>query len=353
MMTRRRCSLRVHPPAHNQLPSWRTRIVVVVASCDVANRHGARNPMEPIRPASVRPHERSEVWRIVQAAITVAAVVVLVIALRAGLDDVEGSVIPHAGWITASAIVALASVVMAAHSWVALLPAGLDRRRLLRIFYATQLWRHLPGGGAAQVAGQIASTRNSGVPTAQAALASPIALLTVLLAAASLGASSILTGFHQIRFAPLLALGAGSLILLRRTSLVRVMSLARRWVRRLPDDEHLPSQASLIRSFFWGGGALVMHGIMLALLLHPNSSTSPLAIISANAAAWALGVLVVPAPSGLGVREGALVALLGGSIPASALLGAALLQRLVLLSAELVAVLVVTGSARIRVLDTR
>jgi glycosyltransferase 2 family protein len=309
--------------------------------------------MEPIRAASVGPRERSRAWRIVVGVVTLGAVAFLVAALRAGLDEVDGSVLPGGGWIAASAVIAVPSVVFAAHSWVALLPRGSDRRRLLRMFYTTQLWRHLPGGSAAQVAGQITLARSSGVPTESAALASPIALLVLLVASACLGATSVVTGLHQIRFAPVLMAGAGSLLLLRRSTFVTVMAFARRWVRRLPDEQHVPSQRALMRSFLWGGGALVMHGAMLAVLLSSSSSTSPLAIISANAVAWALGVLAVPAPSGLGVREGALVALLGGSIPTATLVGAALIQRLVLISAELATVLVVTGASRVRPPVTR
>ena len=56
-------------------------------------------------------------------------------------------------------------------------------------------------------------------------------------------------------------------------------------------------------------------------------------------AAWVIGFLVIPIPSGVGIREAVLVAIVPGAT-AAPLLAASLAQRLVAIAAELLAVVV-------------
>jgi hypothetical protein len=73
----------------------------------------------------------------------------------------------------------------------------------------------------------------------------------------------------------------------------------------------------------------------------------PLAVAGAGAVAWAAGLVVVIAPSGLGVREVVYVALLADRLPHGELAAAALVLRLVTVAAELL-VLVAAGRPRRR-----
>jgi hypothetical protein len=68
----------------------------------------------------------------------------------------------------------------------------------------------------------------------------------------------------------------------------------------------------------------------------------PLAIAGAASIAWAAGLVVVIAPSGVGVRELVYVDLLGGVLPHAQLAAAAVTMRLIMIVAEC-AVLVVVG----------
>jgi hypothetical protein len=68
----------------------------------------------------------------------------------------------------------------------------------------------------------------------------------------------------------------------------------------------------------------------------------PMAVAGAAALAWAAGLVVVFAPSGVGVREVVYVALLSGTLPKPQLEAAAVTMRLVMIVAEL-AVLVLAG----------
>ena len=61
-------------------------------------------------------------------------------------------------------------------------------------------------------------------------------------------------------------------------------------------------------------------------------------VIGAFGAAYAGGYLALPAPAGIGVREGLLVALLAGSVPTEDLVALAVVQRVLITVSELVPV---------------
>ena len=73
-----------------------------------------------------------------------------------------------------------------------------------------------------------------------------------------------------------------------------------------------------------------------------SGAAHPLAVAGAAAIAWAAGLVVVIAPSGVGVREVVYVALLSGTLPKAQLAAAAVTMRLVMIVAEL-GVLVLAG----------
>jgi glycosyltransferase 2 family protein len=93
----------------------------------------------------------------------------------------------------------------------------------------------------------------------------------------------------------------------------------------------------------WYVAAFVAYGAHAALVqLAVSGSCDPLAVAGAGAIAWAAGLVVVVAPSGVGVRELVYVALLSGSLPSGELAAAAVASRLVTIVAELL-VLVAVG----------
>jgi hypothetical protein len=89
--------------------------------------------------------------------------------------------------------------------------------------------------------------------------------------------------------------------------------------------------------------AFTAYGAAAVLVqLSVSGAGHPLAVAGAAAIAWAAGLVVVFAPSGVGVREVVYVALLHGTLPKAELAAAAVTMRLVMIVAEL-AVLVIAG----------
>ena len=67
-----------------------------------------------------------------------------------------------------------------------------------------------------------------------------------------------------------------------------------------------------------------------------GTDAQPVTVVSAFALSWVVGFLVFPLPSGIGVREAVLLALVPGASSA-AILGASLAQRFLVLASEVAA----------------
>jgi uncharacterized membrane protein YbhN (UPF0104 family) len=73
---------------------------------------------------------------------------------------------------------------------------------------------------------------------------------------------------------------------------------------------------------------------------------NPLFVMAGYAAAWTVGFVAVPIPSGVGIREAVLAAILHGVFPASVLVATSVYLRLVLLLTE--GLLALIASHRLR-----
>jgi hypothetical protein len=82
--------------------------------------------------------------------------------------------------------------------------------------------------------------------------------------------------------------------------------------------------------------ALLQGASFAALMRSLDHDVPVLAAVGANALAFGLGLLALPVPSGLLVREGLLVAMLHPVAGAAAIVTAAIVQRLVAIAAEVV-----------------
>jgi hypothetical protein len=88
--------------------------------------------------------------------------------------------------------------------------------------------------------------------------------------------------------------------------------------------------------------AFAAYGIAAVLVqLAVSGWHEPAAIAGAAAVAWAAGLVVVIAPSGVGVRELVYVDLLGGTLPHAELAAAAVTMRLIMIVAECAVLLIV------------
>ena len=130
-----------------------------------------------------------------------------------------------------------------------------------------------------------------------------------------------------------LGLAGGFLILQPISARLITRTLARPTGRS--GDLVLPAPDRLIRLLLLFAWAQTSAGLSLwALAVAVGSPADPLPLIGSDAAGWAIGYLSLLTPSGLGVREAALVVFLTPLLGSPAALLTSLLSRPVLMIAE-------------------
>ena len=258
------------------------------------------------------------IWPALKAAGTVLSVaIVLVIAVEAFRDLPDRNL----GWgllVPAAAAIAVWWVLLAG-GW-SVLAAGRWTWANVGRWCRTQPLRYLPGGIWAPVS-RVAVTQGTALDRVSTVVAEN---LIALCAAASLGGGLLLASGEPLW---------GLLVLSVAVPLVASRLVASR--TRVAPDRVLGAQATYLAAF--------AGYVTAALLVQAAVSTldDPLRVAGAAAVAWAAGLVVVFAPSGIGARELAYVALAGGALPDGDASAGAVLLRLVTVVVELATLLVV------------
>lgn len=267
------------------------------------------------------------------------------VAVATTAQDVEGTVLPDVPAFAVAGAAAVISLLSAGRSWATLLDAREHRREVLGALYLSQLSKYLPAGGLLQAAGQVTMSVKTSIPIARTAVAYPVAMLEIVIAGAVLASGLVLSDelpwWGRI-LAGVAPLGA---VLLHPRFLRGVLAIGRRVSARVPAADHLPPSATVVRSTGWALLNMIATTVAFVVLLRSIApDTHSVATFSAFAAAWVIGFLVVPLPSGLGVREAILVLAVPGLAPGQ-ILAASLAHRIVTVAAE---VLVTSANALLR-----
>lgn len=254
------------------------------------------------------------------------------VALMRTWDEI-GS-LPAAPPLIAAGLLWAIGLTVASIGWANLLGPH-DTPRHAAAFLVSQIGKYVPGG-VGQLAGQVGLARSSGVPVRRAI----VALAVMSIAQAGAGAASLIAlgaGWAEPRGWLRVVLGvcglAGVFLALDRRWMIWALSHVRRF-RESVDD--VP-EGSRIR-IAWGANlvALVCTSCGYALVLGSLVPVDdPILVATAFAASWTVGFIVVPVPSGLGIRELTLVAVLSSvGYSGAVLVGASAIHRLVTMLAE-------------------
>lgn len=271
---------------------------------------------------------RSRLGWFLRGLLACAGVAFIIIALRRSLAGHWHELIPTWPRVVISLVLIVAGLVTAGLSWRALFgPAGRARGLTKGFFFAT-LARYVPGG-IWQPVGQVGSATGSGIPMRTAIVAFPVHAVIYIVSGAVVG-SGVAIFVPGLTVLVRIAAGAGifSVLLLDRRFMARALTLARRLVKRLPTPDEIPDQGAILRAFLLTTVTVVCTCASFAVL-----AKSGLAAVCAFAAAWTVGYILLPIPSGLGVREAILVGLL--PTPTQVLLSAAIAHRIAMMIAEL------------------
>jgi glycosyltransferase 2 family protein len=291
-------------------------------------------------PTGPAPRRGRRLLRRLVAGLFLAAVVVLVVGQWP-------EVRPLLGQLSWPALAAATATVAAGHlatfgSWRAVLADlgfPLPPRAGGRVFFLGQLGKYLPGSVWPAVT-QMELGRDYRVP--QRVSGAAVAITMLLAVGTGLLVATVLLTLvgarvpDQYRWAA--AVLPLALLLAAPPVLNRLLRTALRLARRAP----LPSPLSLAgagQAAAWALAAWLCYGVQVWLLarqLEADGGPALLLVsIGAFAGAWSVGFLLVAAPAGAGVREGALILLLGATIGRPEATVVAVVSRLLFLAADL------------------
>jgi glycosyltransferase 2 family protein len=221
------------------------------------------------------------------------------------------------------------------------------------VFFLGQLGKYVPGS-VWPVMAQMELGRDHQVPERASGAAVGVFLLVVvgtgLLVTAAvvplLGADAVGAFWWLLAMLPL------ALLAISPPVLNRLLGLGLRLARRPPLPSPL-SAARLLRAAGWSLAAWLAYGVQIWILaVQLGVGASPQLLVRATgafAAAWCAGFVLLVAPAGAGVREAALIVLLGGVMARPEATVVAVLSRLLFVVGDLAwgAVALLVGRRRV------
>nr|WP_152476739.1 lysylphosphatidylglycerol synthase domain-containing protein [Nocardiopsis salina] len=250
-------------------------------------------------------------------------------------------------WAPPAAVLAgmagLAAQMMGWRALLAGLGSPLPRRVAARVMFVGQLGKYLPGSVWAFVA-QVELARDHAVPRSRGAAATLLAVAVTVATGLAVAAVALPLSSAEAARRWWWALALAPLVLAALHPRVITLGLglaARPFVRFREVAEAGTLDVggrAITTAVSWTLLAWIPLGAHLWLLTwavggDPLSSLGP--AVGAYALAWTLGLLVVFAPAGLGVREAVLVVALAPVVDAGSALVLAVLSRLVMTVADL------------------
>lgn len=289
---------------------------------------------------------RQRVYTLLRWGFFATAVLYLARFARDALASGEAAAWPGAWSFVPAVLAYAATAAFAVIAWHALLScsaAGISRLSAARILCTTQIAKYLPGNighhlgriTLARVAFAIpASTVAASIVQEGAVACLASLLLGAACEAAEVGLPSRVGGIDlPLALTGILTVGIGALV------------LANAWHHRHPGA--VPARALVRLAPEWRAVAValpcylaisLLNGVGVACIAAAHTSVGAgafLLLTGAYALSWTVGFLLPGAPGGLGVREAALVALLGHAYPAGVILELTLWSRIATVAADL------------------
>lgn len=232
-----------------------------------------------------------------------------------------------AGWLAAALALATLNLFLMGAAWVRLYRAAggtVRYRRGVGVWVATNLGRYIPGK-VWQLSGLAVHLRESG-ESGSLGLASALAFQVVVLVTGIAVAAGVLGADLALVPGGSPAVAAAAVLLLLGLLHPRVVRGGMRLAARVLDREEAPDAApptgpALLRSAGGMVAAWGLYGVGLWCLVRGLSASveaGPVLLTGVFAAAYVAGYLVLVAPGGLLVREGAMTGLLAALTPMGA-----------------------------------
>lgn len=217
------------------------------------------------------------------------------------------------------------------------------------VTFTVQIGKYIPGGIWPIVAGSQAG-QLAGLPGSVTVISMTLQLGVALLTGAifSLGTLSLVPVLAERYWWLIVIVVCAGAALLLPPVMRRLLAAVFRLIRR-PDLLPGLSGNHLGRAMLWALANWVFLGLQLWLLfaaVHHGTADLLLPSLSGYALSWVIGFLAIFAPAGAGVREGILVLLFAGSVPAATVLGVALVSRVLFVIVDVTLFTIAAASRR-------
>ncbi|MEO3790456.1 lysylphosphatidylglycerol synthase transmembrane domain-containing protein [Nonomuraea sp. B10E15] len=266
--------------------------------------------------------------RLLRVVLALVALGFLGYGLAANWEETTAAVAAMSPWavLGAFAAVLLGQFFMLV-AWREIL-AGLGTRVPLRvagrIMFVGQLGKYIPGAVWAYAA-MMDLGRDHGSPPRRTFATISLGLVinigvAISIAAATLGSQEVVRqAWYLVLLVPVI------IVCLHPKVLTWGLNLALRVARKEPLESVLPGRTVVV-AVAWTALGWLVYGVHIWLL----AGVTDLYIVAtgAYAFAWATGILTVVVPAGVGIREGALVLVLGPIVGTPAALAVAIVSRL-------------------------
>jgi uncharacterized membrane protein YbhN (UPF0104 family) len=288
---------------------------------------------------------RSRVVAVARIVLTVLVVAAVVWAVAHSWDEVSAELARvSVGALAASSALALLALVFTLVGWRALL-ADLGSRlswgSASGVLFVGQLGKYLPGTvWTVVVQTEVASA--VGVPRKRTAVVGLVSMGMSALAGLGVGVlalPSLLSSSGEAWYLLVLLLVPVGAVVLHPRVLNVLVNRALRVVKREPLEERLSGRAIAVTMAAYVAGWLCL-GLHVWVLVHDLGADGVHALVPAvfgYALAASLGMVAVPLPAGIGLREVVLVLLLTGPLDQPAAAAVVLLSRFIVTASDVVA----------------
>jgi uncharacterized membrane protein YbhN (UPF0104 family) len=277
-------------------------------------------------------HPRRTLFRVAVAAFVLLAIAFFALALIKAWQDTDGQ-LPELWRMLVTGGLAVLILLAFGYAWAVLL--GADRRvDHLAAFLVANLGKYIPGA-VWQATGQVGLAKTAGISVKRGAATFTVQAITQAVSGATF---CVLLAFAWTDAALVvrIVLGVGGIaasVLIDRRWMVWVLHKIPR--TRDASNDLIPAQRPILLAYaaalFSLAATSVGYFVMLGSFGHIDN---PALVLAGYAAAWTVGFVAVPLPSGLGLREAVLVGILHGEFPAAVLVAASVYQRLVVIATE-------------------
>lgn len=282
---------------------------------------------------------RDRLYPALRVVFAIAGLSFLVVALNSAIRDPDLTVMPNFSALVVAMTLVVVGLWAAVAGWSRLLGSS-SPRLVARGFLVAQLGKYVPGG-IWQVLGQVGhASTTTGAGGRQVTLAYLVSVVTQVTAGLLVGIPAVAVADVPwwVRMGVVGAAAVAVALILDHRRLTRLL-LALPWIRQAEgSDQHLmPPRAAVVFATATGALTMTAAGAVFVVAYQAPAGDYLAAAGPAYALAWTIGFLAIPFPAGLGVREAALVLLLPGQ-PATAIVAASAVVRVIYIVGELVAI---------------